>query len=129
MVHVEWPRGAAHTRVTSVMLAPNWRSMADYVYVGMPCAYTARAGMTDEEIGPFGKPWECLRDPRGWRAAYREYLWNRLARDIAFRERVAALHGKTLVCFCKGSKRGADADCHGDMLAHVAELIAHRGEA
>jgi hypothetical protein len=117
-IWMEWPRGAEHTRVSSVMLHRFWRNDPNAVYIGMP----GYAGQTE---GPFGKPWECLRDPRGWRAAYAEYLDKRLENDPAFRARVTTLHGKTLICFCKGSKRGLDADCHGDYLAKRIEELTH----
>lgn len=38
----------------------------------------------------------------------------RIARDPAYRERVRALHGKRLGCFC------APKTCHGDILARLA---------
>lgn len=118
MLFVPWPRDADHTRVTSVIVSPDWAQRPDHVYIGMP----GYAGQTE---GPFGKPWACLRDPRGWREAYREYLIRRVCSDAGFAQAVLGLHGKTLVCFCKGGRRGADADCHGDLLASVAERLFH----
>jgi hypothetical protein len=58
MAFEKWPRGAAHTRVTSVMLTPDWMTRLEsvHVYVGMPCAYTRNARMTPAQIGPFDKP-------------------------------------------------------------------------
>lgn len=126
-VHVEWPRVSPEcgTRVTSVMLTPDWRSRADHVYVGMPCRYTRAHGMEDYTVGSFGKPWACLNDPRGWRAAYKEYLLARVTTDEDFARSVLALHGHALVCFCKGGKRGSDPDCHADMLASFSERLYH----
>jgi len=84
------------------------------VYIGMPGRAARAWGIADETVPGFGKPWECLRDPRGWATAYREYLWNRLQTDPAFREAVKALQGKTLLCWCKA--KGADVRCHGEIL-------------
>lgn len=126
-VLVNWPRGAAHTTVSSVqLLGRPERWPADAVYIGMPGKTATAFGIGPAEVGPFGKPWACLEDPNGWRYAYAAYLKRRLADDIAFREAVAHLHGKTLVCWCKGSKRGADPDCHGDLLAKFAEDLFHQ---
>lgn len=52
----EWPRvpQACGTRVTSVILTPDFVERADHVYVGMPCRYTA--DHPEVPIGPFGKP-------------------------------------------------------------------------
>lgn len=119
---VLFPRNAEHIRVTSIMLTPDWRARPDHVYIGMECRYTRATGVTP--LG-YGKPWACLNDPRGWRVAYREYLLRRVTTDADFARAVIALHGKTLVCFCKGSKRGLDPDCHGDLLASVAERLYH----
>lgn len=136
MIYVHWPRGAAHTRVSSVQLlgrrvdsvARALRTEPTLVYIGMPGRAARAAGITDDIVGPFGKPWACLSDPNGWRYAYAAYLKRRLADDPAFREAVRSLHGKTLICWCKGGKRGADPDCHGDLLAEFAERLFHSHE-
>ena len=116
---VDWPRGAVHTKVSSVMLEKDWTTRPECVYIGMP-------GYAGQTVGPYGKPWACKSDPRGWRAAYKQYLHDRLIADIPFRKSVMRLHGRTLVCFCKGGKRGLDPDCHGDLLAQAAEFLYHR---
>lgn len=121
LIHVDWPRtpNTCGTRVTSVMLEPHWEVKEGFVYIGMP-------GFAGQTSGYFGKPWACKHDHRGWRYTYREYLRNRLRSDPIFRASVKALHGKTLVCFCKGGKRGPDADCHGDLLVQAIEYLNHR---
>lgn len=114
-----------HTSITSVQLLgrpENWP--AEAVYVGMPGRAARAYGIADETVGPFGKPWACLRDERGWETAYREYLHLRLRRDAAFREGVLRLHGKLLVCWC-ASKPSATA-CHAQTLARAAEWLAHQ---
>lgn len=116
-----WPRGAAHTSVTSVKLTPDWRVRPDHVYVGLP-GY----GGASEAEGIYGKPWSLVRDPRGWRVAYREYLIKRIQTEPEFRAAVMRLHGRTLVCWCKGKAGVADPDCHGDMLAAMAEYLFHK---
>lgn len=128
-----------HTAVTSVRqlrpagLRGEWRvsdvfdADPNVVYIGMPGKAAAANGITDDHIGPFGKPWECLRDPRGWEIAYREYLWARIKADADFALAVRDLHGKTLVCWCKGREplvRGKDR-CHGDSLSAAAEWLFH----
>lgn len=118
----------AHTIVTSVqLLTPAQRTTmsptGDIVYIGMPGKAAAAYGITD--IGPFGKPWACLKDPRGWQTAYREYLYARIKTDADFALAVRDLHGKTLVCWCKSK----GANCHGDILSAAAEWLFHGIEA
>ena len=126
-VRVDWPRvdrrcGTVVTSVQQMGRPERWPGTA--VYVGMPGKAATAYGITSS--GEFGKPWSCLKDPRGWRYAFAAYLKRRLADDPIFRSRVASLHGQTLVCWCKGSKkRGADPDCHGDLLARYAEWLHH----
>ena len=48
---------------------------------------------------------------------YEDYLRARLMVDTLFRERVKALRGKRLGCFCKPRA------CHGDILARYAMSI------
>ena len=136
-IHVEWPRGAAHTSVTSVMAlarkiaggAETWQADGLHVYIGMPGRSADAYGIQADNPTVFGKPWPLLKDPRGWRYAYLMYLVARLKDDPEFRTAVKSLHGKILVCWCKESKsRGEDPDCHGDLLAYAAERLAHEGE-
>lgn len=51
-------------------------------------------------------------------ACYEEWLRKKIEEDEAFREKVASLHGKTLVCFCKPKP------CHGDILEKIAAELA-----
>jgi Domain of unknown function (DUF4326) len=120
---MDWPTGEVHghTTITSVKRAPAmWQTDGAHVYIGMP-------GYAAQTTGYFGKPWECLRDPRGWRVAYRDYLVHRIENDPVFAGAVLALHGYTLVCFCKHKHQGHGADqwCHGDLLATAAERLFH----
>ena len=73
--------------------------------------YIGRAGHGFD--GYFGNP---LRTIEG----YAEWCFDRLKHDSVFRERVRALSGKTLVCFCKPKR------CHGDILAAYADALADR---
>jgi Domain of unknown function (DUF4326) len=49
---------------------------------------------------------------------FREYAVDRCYHDVAFRQAVAALHGKVLVCWC------APAPCHGHVLLELAEALS-----
>lgn len=131
MIHVNWPRTDPRcgTRVTSVQqlnrdgLLPALRESDGYIYIGMPGKPATAFGIVTD--GYFGKPWACVNDERGWRFAYAAYLKRRLRDDPEFRETVRSLHGYTLACWCKHSKRGDDPDCHGDLLARYAEWLTH----
>jgi len=118
MEHTPWPHAAGHTIVSSVMLMPNWAKDANNVYIGMP-------GYAGQTAGHYGKPWACLKDSRGWRAAYLDYLKRRMREDPDFVLDLADLHGKTLICFCRGNKRRDNDDCHGDALARAVEFVYH----
>jgi hypothetical protein len=48
---------------------------------------------------------------------YRKWLDDMMEADIDFTAEVYALHGKTLVCFCKPLA------CHGDILAEVTDAM------
>ena len=75
--------------------------------------YIGRAGHGLD--GYFGNPYplpvgadqvardECLKK-------YKRYFWKRVRTDPEFYERVMALEGKTLGCFCKPKT------CHGDVI-------------
>lgn len=82
----------------------NLRNNAFDVYIG-------RAGKGQD--GYFGNPFRI--EPGASRGAtidrFRAYFTERLATDALFRERVLALRGKRLGCFCK------PAACHGDVIA------------
>ena len=116
------------TLVTAVqLLSPSERltmlanNVGNIVYVGMPGNAARAYGLTDDLVGPFGKPWACLKDPRGWQVAYREYLHDRIMADPDFALAVRDLHGKTLVCWCHA--KGPGTICHGDTLAAAANWL------
>jgi len=72
--------------------------------------YIGRAGRGQE--GYFGNPFTL--EPGGTRGStlerYRRYFYDRLKSDPEFRQRIHALKGKTLGCFCKPHP------CHGDII-------------
>lgn len=83
--------------------------------------YVGRAGRGFD--GYFGNPF-TLRpgDDRGATIErFREYAQDRMFRDPEYRERVRALHGRRLFCFC------APQACHGEVLLELAkaEHYAH----
>lgn len=138
---MKWPQGAAHTRVVSGKGWKEWRSDDRYVYIGLP-GYGDGLKMTGEpswDGAPFGKPWSVLKDctPEmrqrdAWRGVYWVHLIQRIENDPVFAGAVAALHGKNLVCWCKGKPlRNERAEgytekfCHGDLLAECAERLYH----
>lgn len=72
--------------------------------------YIGRAGKGKD--GYFGNPiTEGTRTEK--LEGYNEYIRNRIQTDEEFREKVKALDGKTLGCFCKPKR------CHGDILAEM----------
>lgn len=73
--------------------------------------YIGRAGRGYD--GYFGNPFRLMPgEARGSTLAeYRDYFHKRLESDPEFRERIHALKGKTLGCFCKPNP------CHGDVIA------------
>lgn len=88
--------------------------------------YIGRAGLIHQGVegqdGFFGNPypagiWACKRCNKQHRSpgstipCFVEYFDERVLKDAEFRERVLALRGKTLGCWCK------PADCHGDVIA------------
>jgi hypothetical protein len=118
-----------HTIVGSVQDYPKGRIPSTAVYVGMPGGAACAYDIPDEAVLDFGKPWACLKDPRGWEPAYREYLWNRIQNDADFALAVRDLHGKTLLCWCKAkaARNGHNEGwrCHALSLASAAEWLYH----
>lgn len=90
------------------------------IYSGEPYdVYVGRAGKGED--GYFGNPFtEGTLNERIKK--HREYLINRIREDYEFREKVKALSGKTLGCFCKPNK------CHGDALAELADRLVFEDE-
>jgi len=112
-----------------------WFDLPNVVYIGMPGKAQRGVGIPDHKVLGFGKPWNCLDHPDGWRAGYQEYLQTKLKIDPVFRQAVKDLAGQTLVCWCKGKKHHKnpennipDPDCHGDLLAVTAERLAESNE-
>lgn len=73
--------------------------------------YIGRAGKGQE--GYFGNPF--IKGPLDTSGStirrYKDYFLKRVGEDVEFRERVHALKGKRLGCFCKPNM------CHGDVIA------------
>lgn len=97
------------TRVANIRSYRYDRPLPDgHVYIGRP---------GHGEDGYFGNPYRLgTGENRGATInRFRAYATDRMETDAEYRERVAALKGKTLVCFC------APEPCHGDVLAELAE--------
>ena len=72
-------------------------------------------------IGSYGYPPQ-YRSRNKAIAEFIVYATNRLKTDPEYRQRVKAIHGKRLFCYC------APLDCHGDVLERLAaELVAEDG--
>lgn len=73
--------------------------------------YIGRAGHGED--GYFGNPFKLQRhEPRGITIEkFTAYFYKRLESDPVFKERILALRGKVLGCFCKPNA------CHGDVIA------------
>ena len=56
---------------------------------------------------------------------YENDFLDKLAYQDGFAYRVMNLHGKTLGCWCKGTH---DPKCHGDIIAHWADLLFAKWE-
>lgn len=73
--------------------------------------YIGRAGHGED--GYFGNPYRLNSEAE--RVAvlerYRTYFLLRITQDRSFRDRIRALKGKRLVCFC------SPRPCHGDVIA------------
>ena len=72
--------------------------------------------------GPWGNPYR-VHDEGAWKGhgrkeaieKYRFWLWSRIQFEPEFKAKVAALHGKDLVCCC------APKSCHGHVLERAAK--------
>ena len=73
--------------------------------------YIGRAGRGHD--GYFGNPFRLNSEAerRDVIEKYRTYFLERIERDPEFKERILALRGKRLGCFCKPKA------CHGDVIA------------
>ena len=72
--------------------------------------YIGRAGKGKD--GYFGNPFPLLKgEERGSTLDnYKKYFFERIEKDIEFKEKILSLRGKTLGCFCKPKP------CHGDII-------------
>jgi hypothetical protein len=96
------------TRVVNIRHEPYASDPSLYAYIG-------RKGRGQD--GYFGNP-VLEKTPSGL-AKYRAYFRHRLTIDPSFKQRVEALRGKVLGCFC------APGPCHGDV---IAQWLDGRGE-
>lgn len=112
--------GACRNRtVTRVINLKDRTGSPDEVYIGRP-----GHGFDGYFGSPIvrGKVCPVCRDIHFGAGAtlpcYRKWLWEKIGNDKVYRERVRALAGKVLVCFCKPHP------CHGDILAACADWLA-----
>ncbi len=90
------------------MSVANIKRGDDYdVYIGRP---------GHGHDGSWGNPYAIGADMTREQAiaAYRTTLWTQIQSGVITLEELAALHGKTLGCFC------APKACHGDVLTKAA---------
>ncbi len=94
------------TKVVNIKDHPDWKEKG-YIYIGRPSIY--------------GNPFSVKDFGREGAIAKFEVHFGLLVRaDEAFRKRIHALEGKTLVCYCKPKR------CHGDVIKEY--LDSERGE-
>lgn len=102
------------TKVIHLKDAPHgWRGHPDYVYIGRGVRGQVTSFGNRYIIGPDGTRDEVI-------AQYRKWAETKIEEDADFRQNVAALHGKTLVCYCAPKK------CHGDVLKELADKLANQ---
>lgn len=79
--------------------------------------YIGRAGRGQD--GYFGNPIKLLNnETRGSTLdRYRIYFYNRIETDPEFKEKIHALKGKTLGCFCNPYP------CHGDIIKEYLDTL------
>ena len=79
--------------------------------------YIGRAGRG--QTGYFGNPFRLEResDREEVLEQFTAYAIDRICTDTSYAERVKALHGKRLFCFC------APKACHGDVLSALAAAL------
>lgn len=86
-------------------------------------AYDVYIGRTGRGMdGYFGNPFRLSTGmPRGATLQkYREYFYRRIQTDPEFKQRVDALRGKTLGCFCKPNP------CHGDIIKEYLDSLSNK---
>jgi hypothetical protein len=92
-----------------------WQNNERNVYIGRP-----GGGMA----GPWGNPFRHGPDGTRVESIAKFDLWirGRLLTDPELKERVKALHGKTLVCFCWPKR------CHGEILEALARELSEKSQ-
>ena len=86
--------------------------------------YIGRAGKGKD--GYFGNPFPLL--PSEERGAtierFKKYFYNRIETDIDYKNRVLALKGLTLGCFCK--QKNKEVPCHGDIYVEYLNNLENK---
>ena len=79
--------------------------------------YIGRAG--HGQNGYFGNPYRTNQalSRKDVINAYEQYFYDRLSRDSIFKQKIEALKGKILVCFC------APQPCHGDVIKEYLDSL------
>lgn len=101
VIHIRNSTGAAHEVYIGRAGHGHDGYYGNPVAIGRPCP---RCNMIHHDGGSTLPCYEAL-------------LLARLRRDVVFRQRVKALHDRTLVCFCKPDP------CHGDVLSQYAARL------
>lgn len=108
-------------KVTPIYKAPaGWKTNSDYVYIGRT---NHKEGLSGEWGNPIVKGQKCPEcgkvhtEPGDTLKCYERQLWLAL-RDESLQTKVAALYGKTLVCYCPDPNK-----CHGSVLSKYATLL------
>lgn len=120
----------AETRIISVPKAPEgWRDRPDeFVYIGRANRWWKL------KKSKFANPFKVTECGRHAAIAEFERSWRQWLEVTPLdREAVAALHGKTLVCWCAPPQGITRLDqpwcCHGQVLAQLAHELAQPSEA
>lgn len=113
------------TTVVNLRAIPDIRP--DDVYIGRASSFHVVLAKTEGNkiagfSGCFGNPFHGEGTREEHVAQFRAYAIGRVEHDTQYRERVASLHGRRLLCFC------APKSCHGDVLAELADQL-HEEEA
>jgi len=106
------------TVVIHIRNAPmGWETNPQYVYIGRAGhgldGYYGNPILTYEKCPICGK----IHVGAGTIKCFEQYLINRCKTDTDYFNRIKALYGKTLVCFCKPHP------CHGDIYKKYADMI------
>lgn len=90
----------------------NMKTTVANVYSKVPGIYIGRKGKGQD--GYFGNPFRAKDESQREEviALYRKYFYKRIAEDDEFYNRIVALSGSVLLCFCAPKK------CHGNVIAN-----------